>query len=87
MAIYLNTNIVSMMAQQNLNNSQTQMATAIQQLSSGLSINSAKDNAAGYAIATVMGSQLGGVRSGHPQCQRCHLPGPDRQWRHAVHHQ
>ena len=60
MAIYLNTNIVSMMAQQNLNNSQTQMATAIQQLSSGLSINSAKDNAAGYAIATVMGSQLGG---------------------------
>jgi len=49
-----------MMAQQNLNNSQTQMATAIQQLSSGLSINSAKDNAAGYAIATVMGSQLGG---------------------------
>ncbi len=60
MAIYLNTNIVSMMAQQNLNNSQTQMATAIQQLSSGRSINSAKDNAAGYAIATVMGSQLGG---------------------------
>ncbi|WP_298207060.1 flagellin [Ferrovum sp.] len=60
MAIYLNTNIVSMMAQQNLSNSQTQMATAIQQLSSGLQINSAKDNAAGYAIATVMGSQLGG---------------------------
>ncbi len=60
MAIYLNTNIVSMMAQQNLSNAQTQMATAIQQLSSGLSINSAKDNAAGYAIATVMGSQLGG---------------------------
>ncbi|QKE41107.1 MAG: flagellin [Ferrovum myxofaciens] len=60
MAIYLNTNITSMMAQQNLSNSQTQMATAIQQLSSGLSINSAKDNAAGYAIATVMGSQLGG---------------------------
>ena len=60
MAIYLNTNIVSMMAQQNLSNAQTQMATAIQKLSSGLSINSAKDNAAGYAIATVMGSQLGG---------------------------
>ncbi|MDA8415806.1 MAG: flagellin [Betaproteobacteria bacterium] len=60
MAIYLNTNITSMMAQNNLNNSQSQMATAIQQLSSGLQINSAKDNAAGYAIATVMGSQLGG---------------------------
>lgn len=60
MAIYLNTNIASMMAQNSLNNSQSQMAMAIQQLSSGLQINSAKDNAAGYAIATVMGSQLGG---------------------------
>ncbi len=60
MAIYLNTNITSLMAQNNLNNSQSQMATAIQQLSSGLQINSAKDNAAGYAIATVMGSQLNG---------------------------
>ena len=61
MALYLNTNIAALYAQQNLSNSQTTLASAIQQLSSGLSINSAKDNAAGFAIVTRMSSQIAGM--------------------------
>lgn len=61
MALYLNTNIAALYAQQNLSNSQTTLAGAIQQLSSGLRINSAKDDAAGFAIVTRMGSQVAGM--------------------------
>ncbi len=61
MALYLNTNIAALYAQQNLSNSQSTLAGAIQQLSSGLRINSAKDDAAGFAIVTRMGSQISGM--------------------------
>jgi flagellin len=57
----INTNIMSLTAQRNLNASQSDLATSIQRLSSGLRINSAKDDAAGLAIATRMTSQINGL--------------------------
>lgn len=54
------TNMDSLMAQQNLANSQNSLSTAIERLSSGLQINSAADNAAGYAITQRMTSQING---------------------------
>jgi flagellin len=57
----INTNIVSMNSQRNLNMSQTAMATAVQRLSSGLRVNSAKDDAAGLAIAERMSAQVRGM--------------------------
>jgi flagellin len=56
----INTNMNSLMAQQNLSTSQNSLATAIERLSSGLQINSAADNAAGFAIAARMTSQING---------------------------
>jgi flagellin len=60
MAAYINTNISSLNAQRNLNTSQTGLTTALQRLSSGLRINSAKDDAAGLSIAERMTSQING---------------------------
>ena len=60
MADYLNTNMASLIAQNNLSNTQSNLTTAIQRLSSGLRINSAADNAAGYAIAQNMTTQING---------------------------
>ncbi|TMH31277.1 MAG: flagellin FliC [Betaproteobacteria bacterium] len=57
----INTNIVSLNAQRNLNMSQASLATAMQRLSSGLRINSAKDDAAGLAIAERMNTQVRGM--------------------------
>ena len=57
----INTNIMSMNSQRNLNQSQTAMATAVQRLSSGLRVNSAKDDAAGLAIAERMSAQVRGM--------------------------
>lgn len=57
----INTNIASLNAQRNLNSSQGAMATALQRLSSGLRINSAKDDAAGLAISERMTSQIRGL--------------------------
>jgi len=51
MAQVINTNVASLNAQRNLNNSQSALQVAMQRLSSGLRINSAKDDAAGLAIA------------------------------------
>ena len=61
MAQTINTNIMSMNAQRNLNRSQNDLQKSIQRLSSGLRINSAKDDAAGLAIATRMGTQINGL--------------------------
>ncbi len=61
MALFINTNVASLIAQNNVANSQTALTTSIQRLSSGLRINSAKDDAAGYAIAARMTSQIGGM--------------------------
>ncbi|MBI1175064.1 MAG: hypothetical protein GC139_07335 [Sideroxydans sp.] len=57
----LNTNIASMTAQNNLSMSQSNLATSIQRLSSGLRINSAMDDAAGMAISSRMSSQIAGM--------------------------
>jgi len=61
MASIINTNINSLNAQRNLSSSQTSLATSMQRLSSGLRINSAKDDAAGLAIADRMTSQIRGM--------------------------
>ncbi len=57
----INTNIASINAQRNLDNSQSANQTALQRLSSGLRINSAKDDAAGLAISTRFTSQTRGL--------------------------
>jgi flagellin len=57
----INTNIASLNAQRNLNASQTSLSTAMQRLSSGLRVNSAKDDAAGLAIAERMNAQVRGM--------------------------
>lgn len=60
MALYVNTNIASLNAQRNLNSSTNALSTSLQRLSSGLRVNSAKDDAAGLAIATGMTAQIRG---------------------------
>lgn len=57
----INTNIASLNAQRNLNTSQRDQESALQRLSSGLRINSAKDDAAGLAISTRFDSQIRGT--------------------------
>ncbi|MDR5887795.1 flagellin [Vreelandella janggokensis] len=57
----INTNITSMIGQQNLRESQNALQTSMERLSSGLRINSAKDDAAGQAIANRMSSQITGL--------------------------
>ncbi|MCG5510199.1 flagellin [Ectothiorhodospira lacustris] len=60
MSQVINTNIASLNAQRNLNNTQGQLQTALQRLSSGLRINSAKDDAAGLAISERFTTQIRG---------------------------
>ncbi|MEI7464572.1 MAG: flagellin [Burkholderiales bacterium] len=61
MAQTINTNINSLTAQRNLNSSQSSLSTSIQRLSSGLRVNSAKDDAAGLAIAERLNTQVRGL--------------------------
>ncbi|WP_176503329.1 flagellin [Cobetia sp. 5-11-6-3] len=61
MASVINTNTLSMVTQQNLNQSQNALNTSMERLSSGMRINSAKDDAAGQAIANRMDSQITGL--------------------------
>jgi flagellin len=61
MASTINTNVASLTAQRNLGTSQTSLNTSIQRLSSGLRINSAKDDAAGLAISERFTSQIKGL--------------------------
>jgi len=64
MAQVINTNVASINAQRQLNRSQTGMSTAMERLSSGLRINSAKDDAAGLAISDRMTAQIRGLNQG-----------------------
>lgn len=57
----INSNVASLNAQRNLNTSQTQLATSLQRLSSGLRINSARDDAAGLAISERFTAQIRGL--------------------------
>lgn len=61
MAAVINTNIASLNSQRNLSTSQSALSTSLQRLSSGLRINSAKDDAAGLAISDRMTSQIRGM--------------------------
>ena len=61
MSMTINTNIISLNAQRNLGTSQSSLATSMQRLSSGLRVNSAKDDAAGLAIADRMNAQIRGI--------------------------
>ncbi|HEY6642623.1 flagellin [Povalibacter sp.] len=61
MALVINTNVMSLNAQRNLTTSANQLATSLQRLSSGLRINSAKDDAAGLAISERLTSQINGL--------------------------
>jgi flagellin len=61
MAQVINTNVMSLNAQRNLNYNSQGLSTALQRLSSGLRVNSAKDDAAGLAVAQKMESQARGM--------------------------
>ncbi|HOY69921.1 MAG TPA: flagellin [Methylotenera sp.] len=60
MAAVINTNLASLNTQRNLSASQSSLNTSIQRLSSGLRVNSAKDDASGLAVATKMDAQVRG---------------------------
>ncbi|MGQ3342546.1 flagellin N-terminal helical domain-containing protein, partial [Hydrogenophaga sp.] len=57
----INTNVMSMTAQRNLGTTSSSLATSMQRLSSGLRVNSAKDDAAGLAISERMNAQVRGL--------------------------
>ena len=61
MASIINTNITSLIAQNNLSSTQATLQTTIERLSSGLRVNTAADDASGYAIANRMDSQVRGM--------------------------
>jgi flagellin len=61
MSSVINTNIASLNSQRNLSASQSSLTTSLQRLSSGLRINSAKDDAAGLAISDRMNAQIRGM--------------------------
>ena len=61
MSMTINTNVMSLNAQRNTIQNSASMATTLQRLSSGLRVNSAKDDAAGLAIATRMDTQVRGM--------------------------
>lgn len=61
MAISVNTNVTSMKAQNQLNGANSKLSTSMERLSSGLRINSAKDDAAGLQISNRMSSQVNGI--------------------------
>lgn len=61
MAQVINTNSLSLLTQNNLNKSQSSLSSAIERLSSGLRINSAKDDAAGQAIANRFTANIKGL--------------------------
>jgi flagellin len=61
MSMSVNTNVTSLNAQRNLSTTQNALSTSMQRLSSGLRVNSAKDDAAGLAISERMGAQVRGM--------------------------
>lgn len=61
MPMTINTNVISLNAQRNLNTSQGSLMTSMQRLSSGLRVNSARDDSAGLAIAERMNAQVRGI--------------------------
>ncbi len=70
MALTVNTNVSSLNAQRNLSTSQSSLSTSLQRLSSGLRINSAKDDAAGLSISETPTQILDHKMC--DKCERCH---------------
>ena len=68
----INTNVASLTAQRNLDSSQGALQTSLQRLSSGLRINSAKDDAAGLAISERFTTQIRGLNQAQ-KCERRYL--------------
>lgn len=64
MALTVNTNVSSLNSQRNLSNSTNDLSTSFERLSSGLRVNSAKDDAAGLQIGTRLQSQVNGLNQG-----------------------
>jgi len=67
MASFIQTNVSSLNAQRNLTGSNNALATSLQRLSSGLRINSAKDDAAGLQISNRLTSQINGLNQAQHQ--------------------
>ena len=65
MAVYVNTNVSSLNGRRYLNNVQNSLTTTYQRLSSGMRINSAKDDAAGLQIADRLTTQINGLNQGN----------------------
>ena len=65
MAIYVNTNVSSLTGRNSLNNVQNSLTTTYQRLSTGMRINSAKDDAAGLQIADRLTTQINGLNQGN----------------------
>ena len=65
MAVYVNTNVSSLHGRRSLHNVQNSLSVTYQRLSSGLRINSAKDDAAGLQIADRLTTQVNGLNQGN----------------------
>jgi len=69
MALYVNTNSEALIAQNNLNTTESALSTAMTDLSSGLRINTAADDAAGYAITQDLSAQVNGLNQANSNAQ------------------
>lgn len=69
MSLTLNTNIAALNAQRNLQNNETRLSMSMEQLSSGLRINTAADDVAGYAISQRLEGQINGLNQAHQNSQ------------------
>jgi flagellin len=69
MSLFINTNSEAMIAQNNLNGTESALSGAMTDLSSGLRINTAADDAAGYAITQDLGSQVNGLNQANSNAQ------------------
>jgi flagellin len=67
--MYINTNLSAMDANRNLTNTDNELSTSMQRLSSGLRINSAADDAAGYTISENLTGQINGVEQAQSNAQ------------------
>ena len=69
MSLSVNTNVAALNAQRNLQSTEDKLSISMEQLSSGLKINSAADNVAGYAISEQMEGQIGGLNQANQNTQ------------------
>ena len=82
MSLFINNNIEAMVAQNNLSNTENNLSTSMTDLSSGLRINTAADDAAGYAISEDLTGQTNGLIAGSGERAGRGFARPDRR-RHA----